>query len=69
MMFQESGKLVHLILILKLSLNTLGFFARDMTTKKQILNATTVYNGSVIRVETYLERYDINASYYITGLG
>ena len=69
-MFQESGKLVHLILILKyLFLNTLGFIARDMDTKKEIRNLTIVYNGSVIRVGTYLERYDINASYYIIGLG
>ena len=40
-----------------------------MTTKKEITNITIAYNGSVISVETNLERYDINASYYITGLG
>lgn len=69
MMIQETGKsiVIKLILILKLSLNTLGFIARDMSTKKQITNITIAVNESIVSFETFLGRYDINASYYMSG--
>ena len=54
---------IKLIIIFKLSLNTLGFWARDMSTKKQITNITIAVNESIVRFETSLIRYDINASY------